>query len=86
MKRLGIVLGLLMLASLGQATSCDVNIDSAYKEFKLVCAETPEDLNRTVNAVKLTNDNWRLLGAVSITKSGPGPNQFLYCQTLYRYF
>jgi hypothetical protein len=79
-----ILLGLMLFAicSQAKADSCDANINQTYEEYKLVCAETPEDLNRTVNAVRLTKNSWRILGSVIIFKKDSF--NFTYCQTLYR--
>ena len=80
-KQLAIILGLLVVASLGRAGDCPSG-DYYYVEYKLVCANTPEDLNRIVNALKLTSNWWKILGGTHIEKLGP--RDFSYCQTLIR--
>ena len=83
MKKTILILGLLMLVvAQAKADTCDVGINNSYEEYKLVCANTPENLNRNVNAVRLTNRHWRILGSVIIFKQDSF--NFSYCQTLYR--
>jgi hypothetical protein len=83
MKKTLIFLGLMAFGiySQAKADSCD-GINQGYAEYKLVCAATPEDLNRIVNAVRLTSTWWRFIGAVNIQKKD-GFN-WQYCQLLYR--